>query len=145
MLYAEDLAAGQEFEFGSMTLSEEEILDFARQWDPLRIHTDEAYAKAGPFGQVIASGLHTLCAFQRMMVDAFGYDIAHKAGHKLELKFRRPVLPGTTLSARCRVQDITPRPERGDAWMTMHSDVLDQGGEVVLEIEMLGLVLMRPA
>jgi acyl dehydratase len=145
VLYAEDLTPGREFEVGSMTLSEQDILDFARQWDPLRIHTDIAYAKAGPFGQVIASGLHTLCVFQRMMVDAFGYDIAHKAGHKLELKFRRPVLAGTTWSARCRIEDITLRPERGDAWMTMHSDVLDQDGHVVLELEMLGVVLRRPA
>lgn len=145
MLYAEDLAPGREFEFGSVTVSESDIVEFARQWDPLRIHTDLAYAKDGPFGQVIASGLHTLCVFQRMMVDAFGYDIAHKAGHKLELTFLRPVLPGTTLSARCRIQDLTLRPERGDAWMTMHSDVIDQNDHVVLAIGMLGVVLMRPA
>jgi acyl dehydratase len=145
LLYAEDLTPGREVEFGSMTLSEQDIIDFARQWDPLRIHTDVAYAEEGPFGQVIASGLHTLCAFQRMMVDAFGYDIAHKAGHKLQMKFRRPVLAGTTLSARCRVEDITLRPDRGDAWMSMRSEVLDQDGNVVLEIEMLGVVLMRPA
>ena len=145
MLYAEDLTVGQEYEFGSRTLSEAEIIDFAQQWDPLRIHTDLDYAKDGPFGEVIASGLHTLCAFQRMMVDAFGYDIAHKAGHKLELKFLRPVRPGTTLSARCRVKDLTLRPERGDAWMSMHSEVLDQDDHVVLQIEMLGVILMRPA
>lgn len=145
MIYAEDLAAEQEFTFGSMTLSEEQIVAFATAWDPLRIHTDLDYAKAGPFGQVIASGLHTLCAFQRMMVDAFGYDIAHKAGHKLDLTFRRPVLAGTTLSARCRIEDITLRPDRGDAWMKMRSDVLDSDGNVMLEIGMLGVVLMRPA
>lgn len=127
-----------------MTLSEDEIMEFARQWDPLRIHTDQAYAAAGPFGQVIASGLHTLCAFQRMMVDAFGYDIAHKAGHKLELKFRRPVRPGTTLSGRCRIEAMTLRPDRGDAWMTMHSEVVDHEGHAVLEIDMNGVVLMRP-
>jgi acyl dehydratase len=145
VLYAEDLSVGREFEVGSVTLSEQDILDFARQWDPLRIHTDLAYAKEGPFGQVIASGLHTLCAFQRMMVDAFGYDIAHKAGHQLQLKFLRPVLPGTTLSARCRIEEIRLRPERGDAWMTMRSDVINQDDHVVLTIEMLGVVLMRPA
>jgi acyl dehydratase len=144
VLYAEDLTVGCEFDFGSLTLSEADILDFARQWDPLRIHTDQAYAKQGTFGQVIASGLHTLCAFQRMMVDAFGHDIAHKAGHKLGLKFCRPVFPGATLSAHLRVLDITLRPERKDAWMTMHADVFDQSRDVVLEIDMLGVVLMRP-
>jgi acyl dehydratase len=128
-----------------MTLSEQDIVDFARQWDPLRIHVDRDYATEGPFGQVIASGLHTLCAFQRMMVDAFGYDIAHKAGRGLELKFLRPVLPGTTLSARCRIEEIRLRPERGDAWMRMRSDVIDHDDHVVLTIDMRGFVLMRPA
>jgi acyl dehydratase len=145
VLYAEDLTPGHEIEFGSITISEQDILDFARQWDPLRIHTDLDYAKAGPFGEVIASGLHTLCAFQRMMVDAFGYDIAHKAGRGLHLKFLRPVLAGTTLSARCRIVDVSLRPDRGDAFMLMQSEVLDQDRNVVLEIEMRGVVLMRPA
>ena len=144
MFYAEDLTVGSEYKVGSTTLSEQDIIDFARQWDPLRIHVDADYAKDGPFGEVIASGIHTLAVFQRMMVDGFGFDIAHKAGHKLELKFLRPVRAGTTLSARCRVVDVALRPERGDAWLTMHSDVVDQDDHVVLAIEMHGVVLMRP-
>jgi acyl dehydratase len=144
MIYAEDLRVGQEFEFGSMTLSEHDILDFAAQWDPLRIHTDVAYAKEGPFGQVIASGLHTLAAYQRMMVDGFGYDIAHKAGRELRLNFRKPVTAGTTLRGRCRITDLALRPERGDARMAMHAEVLDQHDDLVLEIDMEGVILMRP-
>ncbi len=145
MIYGEDLTAGQEFTFGSMTLSEDEIVDFAKQWDPLRIHTDLAYAKEGPFGQVIASGIHTLAAYQRMMVDGFGYDIAHKAGRELRLNFRRPVLAGTTLHGRTRILEITLRPSRGDTVMTMFGEVLDSGDNVVLEIHMEGVILMRPA
>lgn len=144
MIYAEDLTVGQEFEFGSMTLSEPDILDFARQWDPLRIHTDVAYAKEGPFGQVIASGLHTLAVYQRMMVDSFGYEIAHKAGRELRLNFRKPVPPGTTLRGRCRIADLVLRPERGDAKLFMHCEVFDQDDDVVLEIDMEGVILMRP-
>ncbi len=145
MIYAEDLTIGQEFEFGSMTLSEQDIGDFARQWDPLRIHTDVAYAKEGPFGQVIASGLHTLAAYQRMMVDAFAHDIAHKAGRELRLNFRKPVPAGTTLRARCRIADLVLRPARGDAKSFWHAEVFDQEGDVVLQIEMEGVILMRPS
>lgn len=143
MIYAQDLHVGQEFEFGSMALSEQDIIDFARQWDPLRIHTDVAYAKAGPFGQVIASGLHTLAAYQRMMVDGFAKDIAHKAGRELRLNFRKPVPAGTTLRGRCRIVDLVLRPERGDAKMFWRADVLDQDDDVVLEIDMEGVILMR--
>lgn len=144
MIFAEDLTVGQEVEFGSMTLSEQDIVDFAKQWDPLRIHTDLAYAKEGPFGQVIASGLHTLCAYQRMMVDGFGYDIAHKAGRELRLNFRKPVPPGTTLRGRCKIVEISLRPGRQDARMRMHCDMFDQDDDVVLEIDMDGVILMRP-
>jgi acyl dehydratase len=144
MIYAEDLSIGQAFEFGSLTLSEQDIVEFATQWDPLRIHTDLAYAKAGPFGQVIASGLHTLAAYQRMMVDAFAYDIAHKAGRALQINFRKPVPAGTTLRGRSRIVELALRPERRDARMVMHGDVFDQDDDVVLEIDMEGVVLMRP-
>jgi acyl dehydratase len=144
MLYAEDLTPGRTFEFGSRTLSKQDIIDFARQWDPLPIHVDSEHAKAGPFGEVIASGLHTLAVYQRMMVDAFGYDVAHKAGRQLVLNFRRPVRPGTTLRGRCHIVEVTLRPERLDASMRMHAHVLDQNDNVVLEVDMEGIVLMRP-
>jgi len=145
VLYAEDLTVGQVYEYGSMTLSEQDIMDFARQWDPMRIHIDTAYAKEGPWGTVIASGLHTLCAYQRLMVDSFGYDVAHKAGREMKLNFRRPVLAGNTLSARTRIVDIKLRPERRDATLLMETDVLNQDGDVVLEIAVEGVILMRPA
>ena len=144
MIYAEDLSVGQEFEFGSTTLSEQDILDFAGQWDPLRIHTDLEYAKKGPFGHVIASGVHTLAAYQRMMVDAFAYDIAHKAGRTLHLNFRKPVPAGTTLRGRCRITDLVLRPGRRDAKMMLQAEVLDQDDDVVLELSTEGVILMRP-
>lgn len=146
MIYADDLSVGQEFAFGSRTLSEHDILDFAGQWDPLRIHTDVAYAEQeGPFGRVIASGIHTLAVYQRMMVDAFAHDIAHKAGRELRLNFRKPVPAGTTLRARCCITDLVLRPQRGDAKAFWHAEVLDQDDDVVLEMDMEGVILMRPA
>lgn len=145
MIYADDLTVGQEVEFGSVTFSEQAIRDFATQWDPLRIHTDVAFAKAGPFGAVIASGLHTLAAFQRMLVDNFAHDIANKAGRGVQLNFRKPVPAGTTLRGRCRIVDIALRPARGDANMKLHCEAIDQDDDVVMEMEMEGVVLMRPA
>jgi acyl dehydratase len=53
--YWEDFPAGQVFEHGSRTLSEAEIIAFARDWDPQRFHTDPAAAKETPFGSLVAS------------------------------------------------------------------------------------------
>ena len=70
MLYAEDLREGQEFPFGSYSMVEDEMLAFARQYDPIPIHTDPAAAAASPFGGLIASGLHTMAIYQRLIVEA---------------------------------------------------------------------------
>lgn len=144
MLFAEDLVPGSEHQFGRRALGEAEIIAYASEWDPLPIHTDPEFAAAGPFGQVIASGLHTLAVYQRLMVDAFGHRVVHKAGKRLDVHFRRPVLAGTTLTGSCRVLDVVLRPERGDAVLTMHSRLLDQDGNLVLEVAGEGVVLMRP-
>lgn len=78
-----------------------------------------------------------------MMVDGFASDIAHKAGRELRLNFRKPVPAGTTLRGRCRIVDLVLRPARGDAKMFWRADVLDQDDDVVLEIDMEGVILMR--
>jgi acyl dehydratase len=70
MLYAEDLAVGQRFELGSYTISEDEIVSFAKQYDPVSIHTDKEPAGKGPFGGLIASGFNTLAVYQRLIVEA---------------------------------------------------------------------------
>ena len=53
MLYAEDLSEGQQFQLGTYTITEAEILQFADQYDPVPIHTDPAAAAAGPFGGLL--------------------------------------------------------------------------------------------
>ena len=56
MFYAKDLAIGQRFEVGSYTITEEEVVGFAMQYDPVLIHTNKEAAAKGPFGGLIASG-----------------------------------------------------------------------------------------
>ncbi|MBB0992410.1 hypothetical protein G6009_13545 [Dietzia sp. SLG510A3-30A2] len=71
MYYADDLEPGQLIPLGSYTITEEEIVTYARQWDPVFIHTDPTAAATTPLGGVIASGLHTLAIYQRLAVPAF--------------------------------------------------------------------------
>ena len=69
MLHLDDLAPGQVYPLGRRTLSRDEIVAFAREWDPQPFHLDEAAAAASIYGGLIASGWHTVCVFMRLFAD----------------------------------------------------------------------------
>lgn len=142
-IHADDLAPGQEIPFGSWTLTEQDILDYARVWDPLPMHTDPEWAATGPFGGVIASGLQTIAVYQRLIVDALWSNATGKAGRGFDLKFLAPVRPGTTLTGAAEVVAIDARPERGDALVTLHSRLWDDAGTVVLELKADVIMTLR--
>jgi acyl dehydratase len=142
-IHADDLTPGQEIPFGSWTLSEQDILDYARVWDPLPMHTDPAWAATGPFGGVIASGLQTIAVYQRLIVDALWANATGKAGRGFNLKFLAPVRPGTTLTGAAEVVAVNARPERGDALVQLTSRLWDDVGTVVLELKADVIMTLR--
>ncbi|MGQ0843075.1 MAG: MaoC/PaaZ C-terminal domain-containing protein [Sporichthyaceae bacterium] len=142
-LYAEDLSEGMEFELGTWEMDEAAIVEFARQWDPQPMHTDPAAAKDGPWGGLIASGLHTLGVYQRLMIEAISDRIATGVGRSLAMKFVRPVRPGDVLTGTSRVAEITLRGPGRDAIFALHTQLRDQDGNVVLEVELDASVRSR--
>ena len=66
--YGEDLTAGTEYTLGEYTLTEAEVLDFAKAWDPQDFHTDPEAAQAGAYRGIIASGIQTMAVMQRLAV-----------------------------------------------------------------------------
>lgn len=130
---AEDLGVGSVIDLGTYVVSREEILDFATQWDPLPIHVDDEAAASGPFGEVIASGLHTLSLFQRLTVErAFGR-WAVVAGRELrQVRFRAPVRAGAIISGTLTVEAVEPtRPDRS---LVTVAGVLREGDADVLTL-----------
>src|SRR5579859_3157513 len=104
--YFEDFAVGHTLELGSYTITREEILAFARQFDPQPFHTDEEQAKASLYGGLIASGWHTASIFMRLLVDGLLNDTASMGSPGVdELRWLRPVRPGDTLRARFTVRE----------------------------------------
>ena len=144
MLYAEDLAVGQRFQFGSYVISEEEILRFARQYDPVSIHTDKEAAAKGPFGGLIASGFNTLAIYQRLIVEAVWTQVAGIVGRSFEVRLFRPVRPGTRLTGHCEIQSITLRPERRDGVAIFKSELTDESGQTILTLVLDSLIHARP-
>jgi acyl dehydratase len=145
LLYGEDFKPGMEFQFGSLTLTESDIIDFGRVYDPQLMHVSKTAAQASPWGGIIASGVQTVGIYQRLVVDAVWNRSAVKAGKTIHADLRRPVRPGTTLSGKLVVQEVNLRPERGDAIVTTRSELTDDTGEVVLVLTLEGVMLMRPS
>lgn len=143
LLYAEDLTVGAEFELGSHTVDSAEIIAYAEQWDPQPMHTDPAAAEAGPFGEVIASGLHTLGVYQKLMVPVFNDRVAAGVGRGFTVRFMRPVRPGSVLTGTSRVAGVTMRGPGKDAILALHTKIRDQDGNVVLEVELDAMVRTR--
>jgi acyl dehydratase len=144
MLYAEDLAVGQRFELVSYTISEEEIISFAKQYDPIFIHTDKEAAAKGPFGGLIASGFNTLAIYQRLIVEAVWNQVAGIVGRSFEVRLARPVRPGTRLSGHSEIQSVTLRPERRDGVVILKTELTDESGQTVLTLVLDTLIHLRP-
>ena len=142
--YADDLSPGDRFDLGHYGLSEDEIVEYARRWDPVFIHTDPAAAQDTPLGGVVASGLHTLAIYQRLAVQALWSRFTGGIGHSFDIRFRRPVWPGTTLTGHLTVRSVTPRPEREDAAVTLDGELVDDRGEVVLQLLNRSVLPLRP-
>ncbi|GAA2365885.1 MaoC/PaaZ C-terminal domain-containing protein [Dactylosporangium salmoneum] len=142
--YAEDLAPGETIAFGSYTVTRAEIVAFAEQWDPQSFHVDAEAAARGRFGDVIASGLHTLGVFQRLSVLSAESQWAVIAGVRLvDVRFPRPVRPGVTLTGGVRIESVDVDPSRRRALLVKAGWLDDEEGRV-LELRSEALVRCRP-
>jgi acyl dehydratase len=139
--YFDDFAAGQVFELGSVEITESDIVEFAKQWDPQPFHLTDEGGAASPFGGIIASGWHTASAFMRLYVDAFLSDTAAHGGAGVdELRWVRPVRPGDVLSGRATVEEVRPsatRPNRGTVRLLW--EMRNQDGDVVFSAHGINL------
>lgn len=95
---------GQVIEAGPQAVTEDEVLGFARQWDPQWFHTDPEAAAEGVFGGLIASGWHTCAIAMRLVVQAALHDSESFASPGIDqIRWSRPVRPGDTLRLRAEV------------------------------------------
>ena len=118
MRYYEDLEIGDTYETGGYTVTEAEIITFAEQFDPQPFHIDEEAAQESIFGELVASGLHTLCLSVRLFVTEFVQvekGVANMAGSGMDdLQWHKPVYPGDTLHVQVEVIEKRPSESRSD-------------------------------
>jgi len=141
----EDFVPGAVFEYGEISVSEAEIVEFARRFDPQYIHVDRAQAAQGPFGGLIASGWHTAAMMMRLIVDNFLPKRASLGSPGIdELRWLRPVRPGDMLRVRLSVLEATrsrSKPDRGV--VRTLCEVLNQDREVVLSLRAMNIIARR--
>jgi acyl dehydratase len=132
-VYFEDFEAGRVYDLCSITVRENDIVAFARQFDPLPFHVDPAAAKASAFGGLIASGWHVGALFMRLLVDGLIRDAKSMGSPGMdEVRFLVPVRPGDTVTGRFTIERTEPSGQRRDRG-TIHGmgELLNQRDEVV--------------
>jgi acyl dehydratase len=143
--FFEDYQTGQEYEFGPVTVSERDIIEFARQFDPQDFHVDPVKAASGPFGGIVASGWHTISVAMRLYVDHYLSHVASLGSPGVdEVRWPAPVRPGDSLKLRVRIMETRPsrsKPERGI--VRAQVEAVNQRGEVVLSMTVVSFLGRR--
>ena len=141
----EDFEPGQVHELGSIVVSEDEIVSFARQFDPQPFHVNPEAAKDSVFGGLIASGWHTGAMWMRLYVDSLlGGGSGQGSSGIEELRWLAPVRPGDTLNGRLVVLEATSserHPERGT--IRIRGEMVNQDGVMVMSMVSRGRFARR--
>ena len=140
----EDMTVGQIFDFeGSYKISRDEIIEFARKYDPQPFHVDESAASKTMYGGLIASGWHTSAIAMRLMCDGFMNKSTGIGSPGVdEIRWVRPVRPDDELTAYMEILEVTPsrsKPDRGS--IKQKVIVTNQKDEVVMTF--IGISMMR--
>ena len=148
MIYFEDIEVGTERVFGSYDVTREEVLEFARKYDPQPFHlSDEAAAKTH-FGRLAASGWHTAAMTMRVIVDAITPERQAGLGSPGvdELRWLRPVYPGDRITVHGKVIEATPsRSKPNIGVIRSENTVTNQDGVPVMRFTSIVMMLRRPA
>ena len=145
--YFEDYVTGAVYEYGYITVTEAEILEFAQSYDPQPIHVDREFAAAGPFGGLIASGWHTAGVMMRMLCDHYVSRVASLASPGVdELRWATPLRPGDRLRLRTEIVEARPsrtKPDRG--LIRTRAALLNDADGQVPSLLAMNLIARRPS
>ena len=144
--YFEDYVAGSVYEFGDFTVTEADVVDFAKRFDPQYIHTDPDRAKNGPFKGLIASGWHSGAILCRLMVDHYISHVASLGSPGVdEMRWLHPVRPGDKLRIRTKITETRlskSKPDRG--LVSCEVEMINQDDQPVMSLKITNLLSKRP-
>lgn len=139
------LAVGTVVETRIDTLGRDDVVAFARQFDPQPMHLDEESARDTVFGGLVASGWHVAALTMRLMVEARPLGAAPIVGLEVDrLRYRRPVPPGTRLRCRATIDAVEPSSRPGRSYVTLSVDTLDADTGAALISQRWKLLAVQP-
>lgn len=142
-MYFEDITLNMTVDIAPTVIEKEKMLDFARLYENIPLHTDEEYAKSTPFGRLIAPGVMSfMCVWAKYLeVDLFGEELL--AGKSTRIEWLKPVFADDVLTARATVTELKRRnPRNGTVQITI--EAYNQNGELVLTNITEAIVKCRP-
>jgi acyl dehydratase len=143
--YWEDFKIGERMVLGSKTFSEEEIIRFAKEFDPQPFHVDKEKAEQSFFGGIIASGWHTCGVAMRMMCDAYLNESASIGSPGVDnIRWLKPVRPGDTLRAERVILESRASSSKADIGIVKSRwEMFNQHDELVMSMEGISMFKRR--
>jgi acyl dehydratase len=141
----DDLKIGMRFKTGETTVSKEDILRFASEFDPQPFHLDEAAAEKSVFKGLAASGWHTAALVMNLVVQARPFGPHPLLGMGVDdLRWMRPVRPGDTLRVEGEVVELIPSRTKPQGIVRVKWTAINQQNEAVYTFNPIGIIPFRP-
>ena len=130
-MYFNELKVGMAVDIAPTVIEREKMLDFAKIYDHVPLHTDEEYAKKTPFGKIIAPGVMSFMSVWANYLDVsfFGEEIL--AGKSTKIEWLKPVFAGDVLTGKATITKLTPRSEKNGI-VEITIEAYNQNGTLVL-------------
>ena len=130
-MYFEDLKLGMAVEIASVVIEKEKMMAFARDYDPIPLHTDEEYAKTTVFGKLIAPGVMSFMSVwaKYLEADFFGEELL--AGKSTKIEWLKPVFADDVLSGKATITNLVKRNAK-NGLVEVTIEAYNQKGELVL-------------
>lgn len=130
-MYFDDLELGDTIEISPAVIEKDEMIDFAKKYDNIPLHTDEEYARTTRFGGLIAPGVMSFLAVWAKYLEADVFADELIAGKSTKIEWFKPVFADDVLTGKGTITKLTKRSERnGIAELTIKA--YNQHGELVL-------------
>ena len=131
-MYFDDLEIGMTVDISSAVIEKEKMMDFAKTYDNIPLHTDEEYAKRTPFGNLIAPGVMSFMSVwaKYLEVDVFGNELL--AGKSTKIEWMKPVFADDVLKGKATITNLVKRNPR-NGLVEISIEAYNQNGELVLK------------
>lgn len=141
-MFFDELKLGMTVEIAPTIIKKEKMLDFARDYDNIPLHTDEEYAKNTPFGKLIAPGVMSFMSVwaKYLEVDFFGEELL--AGKSTKIEWLKPVFADDILTGKAVITNLIKRNEK-NGLVEVSIDAYNQNGELVLKDVTEAIVMCR--